>query len=187
MERVTRLGVQWLAVAADDGIACQATWADNPREPYLLAVGRIFEVVVIDERAGLETFDQLRRTNLPVGPVMADWASHQVGFFLPPRSEKQFANLVHCESARHNCPPPAYKYLAYGSHIVVPGPMMLSGDRFQWLRAPGKRSKRGYLRCASLAAMFVAASSLLASADRYNESAHDPAEAETLAAGVSRV
>lgn len=176
VERVTRLGIQWLSLAADDPLACHAAWSDNPRQPYLLAAGRIFDVVVVEERVGLETFDQLRRRKLPLGPVMADWASRQIGFFLPTRSEKKFAKLVVHESARNNSPVPAYRYLSHGGHVVAPGPMMLSGDRYEWLRAPGKRSKQGYLRGSALAAMFVSASALLACADRYSEENQPAAE-----------
>ncbi|GDY56653.1 hypothetical protein SVIO_072760 [Streptomyces violaceusniger] len=53
--------------------------------------------------------------------------------------------------------------------IVVPGPMPLSGDRYAWLRAPMRRPEANPARLGALAAMFVAAASVVLRADRYGE------------------
>ena len=165
MQMMTRRGLEWLSVAADEPERCRAEWADDPRRPYAVSVGRLFDVVAVDQRLGIETCDQLERHGMPVGPVMADWAARQVGFFLPPGSRSCFERMVAQESAD----PPAYRYLGFGSILVVPGPMPLTGDRYVWLRAPARRPIGGPTQVAALAAMFVAASELVARAERYGE------------------
>ncbi|MGW3726763.1 hypothetical protein [Streptomyces sp. F001] len=69
---MTRRGVEWLSAAADDPAECRATWADDPRAPYMRLAGRLFEVVTVDPRIGIETFDQLLRRGLPFGPTVLD-------------------------------------------------------------------------------------------------------------------
>lgn len=165
MQMMTRRGLEWLSAAADEPERCRAVWADDPRRPYTLPVGRFFDVVAVDQRHGVETCDQLERHGMPVGPVMADWAARQVGFFLPPGSRNCFGQMV----AEESTDPPAYRYLGCGSVVVVPGPMPLTGDRYVWLRAPVWRPLGGPTQVAALAAMFVAASGLVARAERYGE------------------
>ncbi|MDF3293394.1 hypothetical protein [Streptomyces silvisoli] len=110
-------------------------------------------------------FDQLDRREMPLGPVVIDRGSKQLGFFLPSRSRARFARFVEREAED----PPEYRYLDEGSFIVVPGPMPLSEDRYQWLRAPVRRPEASPLRTASLAVMLVAATALIERADRYGE------------------
>ncbi|WP_461026217.1 bifunctional DNA primase/polymerase [Streptomyces sparsus] len=162
---MTRRGVQWLSAAADDPADCRSQWADDPRRPYTLPTGRLFDVVVVEQRVGLETFDQLDRRCMPLGPVAVDWGSRCVGFFLPSKSLGRFRGMVQGET--HD--PPQYRYLSEGSFLVVPGPMPLSGDRHTWLRAPMRRPEANPARVAALAAMFVAASTLVSRADRYGQ------------------
>ncbi|WP_206305293.1 hypothetical protein [Actinacidiphila soli] len=40
---------------------------------------------MINQRIGMETFDQLVRRDMPLGPVTLDQGSKQVGFFLNSR------------------------------------------------------------------------------------------------------
>lgn len=174
--------MQWLSAAADDPEMCRAAWADDARKPYALATGRLFDVVVVNQRVGLESFDQMERRQMPMGPVMADWGSKQVGFFLPSASSERFAHLLAVETNS----PPHYKYLTHGGHVVVPGPMTLSGDRYEWLRAPVRRPEWSALRAAALAAMLVAASLLISRADRYGEESRSMAEGERAGEEVPR-
>ncbi|MFH8365580.1 bifunctional DNA primase/polymerase [Streptomyces sp. NPDC018031] len=162
---MTKRGMQWLSAAADDPEVCRAAWAGDPRRPVTLSTGRYFDVVVIDQRIGMETFDQLDRQGMPMGPVMVDWGAHQVGFFLPSRSRARFVTMLESEVAT----PPKYRYLDTGSVVVAPGPMPLSGDRYAWLRAPIRRPEANPSRVAALAAMFVASAALVARADRYGQ------------------
>lgn len=164
MQMMTRRGVQWISSAADDPEECREQWALDPRSPHALPAGRFFDVVAVGQRVGLETFDQLRRHGMPLGPVMADRASEQVGFFLPTWARGPFHRMVRQESADGA---PEYRYLGEDSVVVVPGPMPLAGDRYIWLRAPMRRPEASLPRIAALAAMFVAASSVVARADRY--------------------
>ncbi|WP_338423579.1 bifunctional DNA primase/polymerase [Streptomyces gobiensis] len=162
---MTRRGMQWLSAAADDPADCRAQWAEDPRRPYALPTGRLFDLVVLEQRIGLETFDQIDRRCMPLGPVSVDWGSRRVGFFLPSNSLGRFRGMVKCETQE----PPQYRYLSTGSVVVVPGPMPLSGDRYTWLCAPMRRPEANPARIAALAAMFVAASSLVARAERYGQ------------------
>ncbi|MDW6059917.1 bifunctional DNA primase/polymerase [Streptomyces sp. FXJ1.4098] len=171
MQMMTKRGIHWLSAAADDPEECRASWARNPRSPYTLPTGRLFDVVVIEQRVGLETFEQLDRRGLPMGPVLADWGAKQVGFFLPSKSRERFEAMVTGETPD----PPEYRHLGPESLVVVPGPMPLSGDRYAWLRAPMRRPEANPARLGALAAMFVAAASVVSRADRYGEE-HDKAD-----------
>ncbi|MBQ0865130.1 bifunctional DNA primase/polymerase [Streptomyces sp. RK75] len=181
MQMMTRRGVQWISCAADDPDECREAWLVDPRRPYAFPAGRFFDVVVVGQRVGLETFDQLQRHGMPLGPVMADRASGQVGFFVPTGAREPFGRMVRQESADEA---PEYRYLGEGSVVVVPGPMPLTGDRYIWLRAPMRRPEASPSRIAALAAMFVAASSVVARADRYGrEQTAASAEGEATHAG----
>lgn len=165
MQMMTKRGLQWLSATADAPEDCRTKWAQDPRSPYALPAGHYFDVVAIEQRIGLETFEQLDRRGMPMGPVMADWGAQLIGFFLPSKSQRAFDRMVGEETREA----PNYRYLAEGSTVVVPGPMPLSGDRYTWLRAPMRRPEVTPARTAALAAMFVAAASVVARADRYGE------------------
>ncbi|MFD7403569.1 bifunctional DNA primase/polymerase [Streptomyces sp. NPDC059866] len=162
---MTRRGVEWLSAAADDPAACRATWADDPRAPYMLPTGRLFDVVTVDQRIGIETFDQLLRRGLPFGPTVLDHKARRVGFFLGSKSQETFVHYL----AQEEGAPPAYRYLSRDSVVVVPGPMPMSGDRYEWLRAPTRRPMANPLRPVALATMLVASAELLARVDRYGK------------------
>ncbi|WP_329401753.1 bifunctional DNA primase/polymerase [Streptomyces melanogenes] len=168
---MTKRGVEWLSAAAEEPSACRAVWREDPRLPYLLPTGRLFDVVVVPERVGLEVFDQLVRRQMPVGPVMTDHRAQQVGFFLNSNWRSSFADFVSGETDS----PPDYKYLDHGSYVVVPGPLPLSGDRHEWLRAPARRPEANPRRPAALAVTLVAAAELVARIDHYGERYPTPA------------
>ncbi|MCX5441188.1 bifunctional DNA primase/polymerase [Streptomyces sp. NBC_00063] len=165
MQRMTTRGVEWLSAAADDPADCRATWADDPRAPYALAAGRFFDVVTVEQRVGMETFDQLLHRGLPFGPVVLDYKARRVGFLLGSRSQETFVHYL----AQEDGTPPTYRYLGHGSVVVVPGPMPMSADRYQWLRAPTRRPIANPLRPVALATMLVASTELLTRVDRYGE------------------
>jgi len=171
VQRMTRRGVEWLSAAADDPAMCRTEWAADPRLPYAMPAGRYFDVVLINQRLGMETFDQLLRRGMPMGPVMVDHRSQKMGFFLNSGWRDRFARFL----ARETDSPPPYKYLDEGSFVVVPGPMPLSGDRYQWFRAPVRRPEANPLRPAALAVMFLAAADLIARVDHYGEQYPTPA------------
>ncbi|MFF3819420.1 bifunctional DNA primase/polymerase [Streptomyces bluensis] len=162
---MTRRGIQWLSAVAEDPELCRARWADDPRQPYTLPTGRLFDVVVTNQRIGMETFDQLERRGMPVGPVMIDYGAKRMGFFLATRSRERFTRAL----ARETDAPPEYRYRERGSFVVVPGPIPLSGDRYQWLAAPLRRPEASPLRTIALAVMLVGAADVIARADRYGE------------------
>ncbi len=143
----------------------------------MLPAGRYFDVVTVDQRIGLEAFDQLVRREMPLGPVLVDHHARRVGFFLNSRWQERFSELVR----RTTDAPPPYKYLSEGSLVVVPGPLPMSGDRYQWLRAPLRRPEANPLRPAALATMLVAAADLIARVDHYGEQYPTPAAVASLA------
>lgn len=165
MQRMTRRGMEWLSAAADDPAQCRQVWADDPRMPCLLSTGRYFDAVSVDERLGLEMFDRLQRSGLPFGPSVVDRKAQRVGFFLGSRSRETFTYYLRHETSS----PPPHRYLGEGSVVVVPGPIPLSADRYQWLRAPMRRPEANPLRPVALATALVAAAEVLARIDRFDE------------------
>jgi hypothetical protein len=162
---MTRRSIEWLSRAADDPALCQMAWRDDPRAPYLLGAGRLFDVVATDHRTGTETLDQLRLHGMQVGPVMADRAAGRVGFLLPAGSQERFERSL----AQQTEMPPAYRFLSLGSYVVAPGPMALTGDRFEWMNAPVRPQHGSPLQVVSLAVMFAAAALLIGLADSYGQ------------------
>ncbi|GHH68755.1 hypothetical protein GCM10018793_00040 [Streptomyces sulfonofaciens] len=165
VQRMTKRGAEWLSSVAEDPELCRKQWADDPRRPGTLPTGLAFDIVITEQRLGVETFDQLVRRQMPVGPVMVDRAARSMGFFLPARSCERFERLVFEETDS----PPDYRYLHQGSFVVVPGPIPLACDRYQWLRAPIRCPESSPLRTASLAVMLVAAAALMERAEHYGE------------------
>jgi hypothetical protein len=133
-------------------------WEDDPRRPLLLPAGQLFDVVSVEQRLGLEAFDQLNRHDLPSGPVMIDHKARRVGFFLSANSRYWFGYFIKREAKR----PVDYRYLSSDSVVVVPGPMPLSGDRYEWLRAPIRRPEANPCRPIALATVLGASAELLA-------------------------
>nr|WP_282084383.1 bifunctional DNA primase/polymerase [Streptomyces tendae] len=173
MQTMTRRGIEWLSAAASDPVMCRARWADDPRHPVMLPTGRLFDVVSVEQRLGLETFDQLSRHDLPHGPVMIDHKARRVGFFLTSNSRDWFSYFIKREAKR----PLDYRYLSKDSVVVAPGPMPLSGDRYEWLRAPIRRPEANPCRPIALATVLGASAELLARVDRYGEKFGSPADA----------
>lgn len=165
MQRVTRRGVEWLIEAADDPDDCRRVWADDPRMPMLLPTGRLFDVMSVDQRLGTEMFDRLQRSGMPFGPCLIDRKAQRVGFFLGSESHETFTFYLEAETAS----PPAFRYLGKGCAVVVPGPIPLSDDRYQWYRAPARRPEANPLRPVALATALVASAELLARIDRFDE------------------
>ncbi|GFH35706.1 hypothetical protein SCWH03_19280 [Streptomyces pacificus] len=157
--------MEWLSAAAEDPALCRQAWADDPRMPCLLATGCSFDVVSVEQRLGLEMFDRLTRSSLPFGPSLVDRKAQRVGFFLGSQSRDAFTHYLERETPS----PPPYRYLGHGSAVVVPGPIPLSGDRYQWLRTPIRRPEANPLRPVALATALVASAELLARIDRFGE------------------
>lgn len=169
MQRVMRSGVQWLALAAEDAEDCRNTWQHDPRAPYVLSVGRHFELLAVDQELGMETFDQLRRRRMPVGPVMVDWAARKLGFLLSPGSRTRFLDVLSREAPK----PPAHRYLSEGGVAVVPGPLTWSGDRYEWLVPPVEHLDPSPARTVALAVMLAASADLIERARHYGETDDD--------------
>ncbi|WP_443060471.1 bifunctional DNA primase/polymerase [Streptomyces sp. NBC_00459] len=165
MQRMTRRGMEWLTAAADNPVECRQVWADDPRMPCLLPTGRFFDVLSVDQRLGMEMFDRLQRNGMLFGPAVMDRKAQRVGFFLGSESCETFTYYL----GRETSSPPTFRYLSQGSAVVVPGPIPLSEDRYQWLRAPTRRPEANPLRPVALATALVASAELLARMDRFDE------------------
>ncbi len=165
MQRMTRRGIEWLSAAADNPAECRQVWADDPRRPCLLSTGRFFDVVAVEQRLGMEMFDRLQRSGMPFGPSVVDRKAQRVGFFLGSQSRETFTFYLERETSS----PPPYRYLGQDCAVVVPGPIPLSDDRYQWLRAPTRRPEANPLRPVALATALVASAELLARIDRFDE------------------
>jgi bifunctional DNA primase/polymerase-like protein len=165
VQRMTRRGVEWLSAAADNPTECRQVWADDPRMPCLLPTGRYFDVVSVEQRLGMEMFDRLQRSGMPFGPTVVDRKAQRVGFFLVSQSRETFVFYL----GRETSSPPSYRYLGPGSAVVVPGPLPLPENRYQWLCAPTRRPEANPLRPVALATALVASAELLARIDRYGE------------------
>ncbi|MFF0009993.1 bifunctional DNA primase/polymerase [Streptomyces sp. NPDC005374] len=165
MQRMARRGMEWLSAAADNPAECRQVWADDPRMPCLLSTGRLFDVVSVEQRLGTEMFDRLLRSGMPFGPTVVDRKAQRVGFFLGSESRETFTHYLERETSST----PPYRYLGRGCAVVVPGPIPLSDDRYQWLRAPTRRPEANPLRPVALATALVASVELLARIDRFDE------------------
>ncbi|WP_375372501.1 bifunctional DNA primase/polymerase [Streptomyces sp. CAI-85] len=165
MQRMTRRGIEWLSAAADNPAECRQVWADDPRRPSLLPTGRFFDVLSVEQRLGMEMFDRLQRSGMPFGPAIADRKAQRVGFFLGSEARETFLFYL----GRETSSPPPYRYLGAGCAVVVPGPIPLSDDRYQWLRAPMRRPEANPLRPVALATALVASAELLARIARFDE------------------
>ncbi|MFD5291200.1 bifunctional DNA primase/polymerase [Streptomyces rochei] len=165
MQRMTRRGIEWLSAAAAKPAECRQVWADDPRRPSLLPTGRFFDVLSVEQRLGMEMFDRLQRSGMPFGPAIADRKAQRVGFFLGSEARETFLFYL----GRETSSPPPYRYLGEGCAVVVPGPIPLSDDRYQWLRAPMRRPEANPLRPVALATALVASAELLARIDRFDE------------------
>ncbi|MFD3558101.1 bifunctional DNA primase/polymerase [Streptomyces sp. NPDC058686] len=183
VKRMTWKDVAWLSEAADDPSECRTRWALSPRAPYMLPTGRFFDVVSVDQRVGIETFDQLMRRRLLCGPIILDHGARRMGFCMASQSWQGFAGQL----AQGEGTAPAYRYLSHGSVVVVPGPQPVPGDRYEWFRAPTGRPSDNPLAPVALARMLVASAELLTCADRYGMNhqtvpAFAPAEFEAVSA-----
>ncbi|MGA5887146.1 hypothetical protein ACPCK4_32955 [Streptomyces cellulosae] len=62
--------------------------------PCLLPTGRFFDVVSVEQRLGMEMFDRLQRSGMPMGPSVIDRKAQRVGFFLGSQSREMASRCV---------------------------------------------------------------------------------------------
>jgi hypothetical protein len=100
---------------------------------------------------------------MPLGAVTIDHAAGRIGFLVPPGTRGLFERTL----ARETDTPPAYRYLSIGSHIVLPGPVFLPGDRFEWLTPLMRPQHRSPVQTVALGVMLVASAQLIQRAEQY--------------------
>ncbi|WUH95733.1 bifunctional DNA primase/polymerase [Streptomyces sp. NBC_00433] len=166
---VTRRSIEWLSEASGDPQQFRMIWSDDPRQPQVVAAGALFDVVVTAQHLGIETLDQLRRRGMPAGAALIDRAAGRTGFLVPPGTRGLFERTV----ARETVTPPAYRYLGDGSYVVLPGPVPLPGDRFEWLSPMLRPQHCSPLQTVALGVMLAASARLIARAERYGEEMAD--------------
>jgi Bifunctional DNA primase/polymerase, N-terminal len=162
---VNHRSIDWLSQASDDPDQFRMIWRDDPRVPQLVAAGALFAVLVTDQKIGIETLDQLRRRDMPVGAVTVDRAAGLTGFFLPAGTRALFERTL----TRETNSPPSYRFLSEGSYVVLPGPMPWPSDRFGWLNPLARPQHGSPLQAVALGVMLAASARLIACADRYGE------------------
>ncbi|GGO47835.1 hypothetical protein GCM10012287_21410 [Streptomyces daqingensis] len=114
--------VEWLASAADDPQACRAEWESSPPGVVLLPAGRMWDVLMVGGLLGYPTLDALTGWPERPGPVLADFGSARIGFFVPPGTAARWADTgVRCAGR--------------GTWIVAPCPGRASGGA-RWLIPP---------------------------------------------------
>ncbi|MFI0898052.1 bifunctional DNA primase/polymerase [Streptomyces sp. NPDC020983] len=160
---VTRRSIDWLCEASDDPQQFRMVWSDDPRQPQVVATGALFDVVATDQQLGIEALDQLRRRGMPVSAVLIDRAARRTGFMVPPDTQGVFERTL----ARETSEPLPYRYLGDGSYVVLPGPVPLPGDRFEWLNPLKRRQHCSPLQTVALAVMLAASADLIARAEQY--------------------
>jgi len=166
---VTRRNVEWLSQASEDPDLFRKIWRDDPRMPQLVATGSLFDVLVTNGQAGMETLDQLHRRGMPVGAVVIDHAAGLTGFFFPSGTRELLERTV----ARETDAPPSYRILSDGSYVVLPGPMPWPGDRFDWLNPLIRPQHPSPLQTVALGVMLTAAARLIARAEQYGQETAD--------------
>jgi hypothetical protein len=160
---VTRRSIGWLSQASDDPRQFRMIWSDDPRQPQLVATGELFDVVATDQQLGIETLDQLRRRGMPLGAAAIDRAAARTAFLVPPGTRGLFERTV----VRETEMPPRYRYLSDGSYVVLPGPVPLPGDRFEWLQPLMRPQHRSPLQTVALGVMLAASARLIQRAEQY--------------------
>ncbi|MER5177472.1 hypothetical protein ABT009_03685 [Streptomyces sp. NPDC002896] len=119
----SKRAVEWLAAAAPDPRKCKRDWEHGESGTTLLAAGRLWDVLIVPEDLGLFTLDVLLRLPLfDPGPVLADFDSHRIGFFLPPDTSSLWTGA-------------GVRYARKGTWIVAPAPMRTTGA-IRWLEPP---------------------------------------------------
>ncbi|MFJ6892613.1 hypothetical protein [Streptomyces hokutonensis] len=122
MRNHARQAVEWLAAAATDPRACKREWRSDTGTA-VLAAGRFWDVLSVPEELGLFALDVLLRApRHEPGPTLADFASHRLGFFLPPDPRTRWVG-------------DGVRYASQGAWIAVPEPQRATGA-LRWLVPP---------------------------------------------------
>lgn len=149
-------GGAWLLAAI-----ASAGAAANPRQPRLWAAGHVFDAVIVTDRIGIEAVDWYRRLGCEVPPAVIDHRSRRVAFLIAPVGAAFFAGAL--TVLRAELP---HRYLSDGGYLLVPGPGVEIGDRYQWLNAPAEDSNLDRNAIALLAGhLLIAARNLSAAAE----------------------
>jgi hypothetical protein len=115
--------MEWLAAAAEDPRACKEEWQNGHTGIALLAVGRLWDVLVVPEELGLRVAGIL--DELPLiqpGPCLLDARTRNVGFLLPPDPQAVWVGT-------------GLRYLSRGAWIAAPAPHCRWGT-VRWLCPP---------------------------------------------------
>jgi hypothetical protein len=99
----------------------------NPYAPLLIAAGKTFDVIEVDEALGRATLEVLRTRDIVPGPVIFDRRYRRIGFLVPPEN-------THTLPAREQRSGPRHHGL--GSWITIPRPNALPADALVWLVEP---------------------------------------------------
>ncbi|RSS82608.1 hypothetical protein [Streptomyces sp. WAC06614] len=120
-----KTAVEWLVSVAPDPDACRWEWERSPLGVALLPAGRHWDVLVLPGDLGTATLDVLHRLLERPGPVLADFGSARLGFFVPAGTAARWLGT-------------GVRGAGHGSWIVVPYPGRATGG-VRWLVLPDGR------------------------------------------------
>ncbi|MFE2868079.1 hypothetical protein [Embleya sp. NPDC059259] len=154
LRQVSESAGAWLltAMGNSDG-------TEHPRGPRLWATGHVFDAVVVADRLGIEAVDWYRRLGSQAPPSAIDHRARKVAFLIAPVGEPFFAGALTVLRGDMQ-----YRYLSTGGYLLVPGPGVETGDRYQWLSKPTEESTLDRDAVALLAGHLLIASRNLSAA-----------------------
>ncbi|MYV98947.1 hypothetical protein [Streptomyces sp. SID3343] len=99
----------------------------NPYAPLLVAAGKTFDVIQVDEALGRATLEVLRARGIAPGPTIFDRRYRRIGFLIPPEAVNPLPVREQRSGPRHH---------GQGSWITIPRPNALPTDALVWLVEP---------------------------------------------------
>lgn len=123
---------RWLTAAADSPAECRTQWLAQPTVPRLLATGKTFDAVVVADELGIHTLEAYRQITAPPLPAVIDHHARKVAFLIASCGPDLLATTMKSLGGEDV----AYRHLAAGGFVLVPGPQAEIGTRYQWLCPP---------------------------------------------------
>lgn len=113
----------WLAAAAPDPGGTKERWRLSPRSESLLAVGRVWDMVLAANGKGQAMLELLVSSGIRPGPVLGDARGARAVFLVPPGTAGLFAGGE-------------LRGVGRGAWLSAPGPDVDASAGCGWLVAP---------------------------------------------------
>lgn len=120
--RPGRSAAEWLAAAAPDPREVLRRWERNPLDVALLAVGRLWDLVLMPGTIGVPVLDVLgTHAATPTGPALSDTAGTRIGFLTPRGTDRHlFGGRARLVGARAWLVAPHPEVSSQGTRWLVP-------------------------------------------------------------------